>query len=237
MKRAIFSLTLLAGLVAFGFAQQQPGGVSGWIELPNGTPAAGIWVQVTDRDTGESIVLQTDARGRYFSNALRGRRFSVRVVPAPAQEGGSTIRNFFRVNEQICTGGQPTMEELEKLKAEGVKSVVNLRRPSEYNAEEEAAKVKELGLRYFHIPFDTNAPKDEPVDEFLKVMADKSNLPVFIHCTVANRVGGFWLIRRVLVDGWTVEKAEEEAKKIGLTNVKTREFALDYIERHKPSKK
>jgi uncharacterized protein (TIGR01244 family) len=157
----------------------------------------------------------------------------VATTVALSQEGSSTIRNFFRVNEQICTGGQPTMEELEKLKAEGVKSVINLRRASEYNAEEEAAKVKELGLRYFHIPFDTNSPKDEAADEFLKVMADKGNLPVFIHCTVANRVGGFWMIRRVLVDGWTVEKAEEEAKKIGLSNPKTREFALDYIERHK----
>ena len=147
-------------------------------------------------------------------------------------QGQSSIKNFFRVNEQICTGGQPTMEELEKLKAEGVKAVINLRMPAEFNAEEEAAKAKELGLRYFHIPFDTNSPKDEAVDQFLKVMADKENRPAFIHCTTANRVGGFWMIRRVLVDAWTLEKAEEEAKKIGLHNPKTREFALSYIERH-----
>jgi protein tyrosine phosphatase (PTP) superfamily phosphohydrolase (DUF442 family) len=153
-----------------------------------------------------------------------------------AQEG-STIRNFFRVNRQICTGGQPTMEELEKLKADGVKSIVNLRLPGEYNAAEEAAKVKELGLRYFHIPFDSNNPKDAAVDEFLKVMAEKSNLPVFIHCTLANRVGGFWMIRRVLVDGWALEKAEEEARKIGLRNPQTREFALDYIAATRPQGK
>lgn len=151
---------------------------------------------------------------------------------ALAQQDSSTIKNFFRVNEEICTAGQPTMEELEKLKAEGVKAVINLRLANEFNAEEEAAKTKELGLRYFHIPFETNAPKDEAVEEFLKVVADKENRPLFIHCTTANRVGAFWMIRRVLVDGWTLEKAEEEAKKIGLTNSKTREFALRYIERH-----
>jgi uncharacterized protein (TIGR01244 family) len=144
----------------------------------------------------------------------------------------STIKNFFRVNEQVCTGAQPTMEELEKLKAEGVKSIINLRMPSEYNAEEEAAKTKELGLRYFHIPFDMNDPKDEAVEQFLKVMADKQNLPVFIHCATANRVGGFWLIRRVLVDGRTLEQAEAEAKQVGLRTEKVREFALSYIERH-----
>ena len=152
------------------------------------------------------------------------------------QEKTSSIQNFFRVNEQICTGGQPTMEELVKLKAEGIKAVINLRLPTEYNAEQEAAKAKELGLRYFHIPFDTNNPMDEAADEFLKVMADKENRPAFIHCMSANRVGGFWLIHRVLVDGWTLEKAEEEAKKIGLRNPKTREFVLGYLDRHKKAK-
>lgn len=146
------------------------------------------------------------------------------------------IKNFLRVNEQVCTGGQPTMEELEKLKAEGVKAIVNLRMPAEYNAEEEAAKAKELGLHYFHIPFNNNDPKDEAVGQFLKVMADKQNLPVFIHCSTANRVGGFWLIRRVLVDNWSLEQAEEEAKKIGLRNPKTRDFALDYISRHQKNR-
>ena len=154
---------------------------------------------------------------------------------AVAQQEPWSIKNFFRVNEQVCTGGQPTMEELEKLKAEGVKAIINLRMPSEYNSEEEAAKAKELGLRYFHIPFNNDDPKDEAVEQFLKVMADKANLPVFIHCTTANRVGAFWLIRRVLADGWSLEKAEEEAKKIGLRNPKTREFALSYIERRKKS--
>ena len=149
-----------------------------------------------------------------------------------APKAESSIKNFFRINEQICTGGQPTMEELAQVKAKGVKAVINLRMPSEFNAEEEATKAKELGLRYFHIPFDTNNPKDEAVDEFLKVVADKENRPLFIHCTTANRVGGFWMIRRVLVDGWTVEQAENEAKQIGLHNPKTRAFALDYIARH-----
>jgi uncharacterized protein (TIGR01244 family) len=151
---------------------------------------------------------------------------------AVAQQDSPGIKNFFRVNKQICTGGQPTMAELENLKAEGVKSIINLRVPTEYNSEEESAKAKTLGLRYFNIPFSGKDPQDEAVDEFLKVMNDKENLPVFIHCHTANRVGGFWLIRRVLVDGWTLEKAEEEAKQVGLRNAKTREFALSYIERH-----
>ena len=52
-----------------------------------------------------------------------------------AQDPGE-IRNFLRVNKDFCTGGQPKLEHLEKLKAEGVKSIINLRQPSEHRAEE-----------------------------------------------------------------------------------------------------
>lgn len=156
------------------------------------------------------------------------------ALPALAQtdKPAYDIRNFLRVNDKICTGGQPSLADLERMKAEGIKAIINLRRPTEYNAEEEAAKAKELGLRYFNIPVDSSALKDEQVAEFLKLLADSANLPAFIHCASANRVGAFWMIRRVLVDGWKQEAALQEAEKIGLTNPRLREFALDYIQRH-----
>ncbi len=144
----------------------------------------------------------------------------------------TTIKNFLRVNEHFCTGGQPTIEELARLKAEGIKALINLRRPAEYNAEEEAAKAKELGLRYINIPVNAAEPKDEQADEFLKVTADPQNRPAFIHCASANRVGAFWMIRRVLVDGWKLEDAEAEARKIGLHSPSLIEFAHSYIQRH-----
>jgi hypothetical protein len=53
------------------------------------------------------------------------------------------IRNFFKINQDYCTGGQPRLEHLEKLKAEGVKAIINLRPPSEHRAGEEEAKAKE----------------------------------------------------------------------------------------------
>ena len=139
-----------------------------------------------------------------------------------------------RVDKQFCTGGQPRLEHLQQLKDEGVKSIINLRPASEHRAAEEEAKVKELGLRYFNIPVVFADPKDEQVTEFLKITDDTANRPAFIHCTSAIRVGAFWMIRRVLRDGWTVEAAEEEAKKIGLKeSPHLNEFARAYIERNK----
>lgn len=124
------------------------------------------------------------------------------------------------------------MENLKKMKAEGVRSVINLRLASEYNFEEEASLAKKLDLRYFHIPVDKTDPKDEQVQEFLKVTGDPENVPMFIHCTSAGRVGTFWMIRRVLVDNWKIEDAKAEARKIGMHDEKLRDWALDYIKRH-----
>lgn len=151
--------------------------------------------------------------------------------PAPPQEFPS-IKNFFRINSEICTGGQPSMDDLARIKADGVRAILNLRRPTEYNAEEEALKAKELGLRYFNIPVNGAEPKDEQAEEFLKLMADPQNRPIFVHCTTNNRVGAFWMIRRVLVDHWKLEDAEAEARKMGTHSPNLFDFARSYIARH-----
>jgi protein tyrosine phosphatase (PTP) superfamily phosphohydrolase (DUF442 family) len=151
-----------------------------------------------------------------------------------AQQDSTPIRNFLRVNEQFCTGGQPRLEHLEQLKKEGVKAIINLRQPSEHRAAEEEAKAKELGLRYFNIPVVFADPKEEQVTEFLKITDDPENRPAFIHCTAAIRVGAFWLIRRVLRDGWTFADAEKEAEKVGLReSPHLNEFARKYIEKYR----
>ena len=150
-----------------------------------------------------------------------------------AQDSAPPIRNFLRINDQFCTGGQPRLEHLEMLKKDGVKTIINLRQPSEHRADEEEAKAKELGLRYFNIPFVYTDPKDEQVDKFLKITDDPENRPAFIHCTSAIRVGAFWMIRRVLRDGFTIEAAEKEAEKVGLReSPHLNEFARRYIGKH-----
>ena len=156
------------------------------------------------------------------------------VLAIRAQDDPGPIRNFLRVNEQFCTGGQPRLEHLEKLKSEGVKAIINLRQPSEHRAQEEEAKAKELGLRYFNIPVVYRDPKDEQVTEFLKITDDPANRPAFIHCTAAIRVAAFWMIRRVLRDGWKFEDAQAEANKIGNLQEGAHlvEFAKKYIETH-----
>jgi uncharacterized protein (TIGR01244 family) len=159
------------------------------------------------------------------------------LVDAAALNESSAIPNFSKVNDNVWTAGQPTMDQFAKLKQEGVKVVINLRVPSEGNniGVTEAAKAKEMGLAYFNIPVVFGDPKPQSVDEFLRVTdAQLKNGPVLIHCAAAVRVSAFWMIRRVLRDGWTFDQALQEANKIGLGNQpQLVEFARQYIAGHK----
>jgi uncharacterized protein (TIGR01244 family) len=159
---------------------------------------------------------------------------ATQAPPSQPSADVASIRSFMRVTTDFCTGGQPRPEHFAQLKAEGVRAVLNLRTPSEHRAAEEQEAVEKAGLKYFNIPVEYQHPAPEQVDAFLKITDDPANRPMFIHCTAAIRVGAFWMIRRVLRDGFTQEAALEEARKVGLVPTPhLEEFAKTYIEAHK----
>jgi uncharacterized protein (TIGR01244 family) len=143
------------------------------------------------------------------------------------------VRNFSRVETTIACGGATTPEAMAALKKAGFVSVVNLRLAEEPGAEIPAsqAAAEKAGLRYFHLPFLTSSPDPGLVDRFIATVNETKNQPVFIHCGSANRVAALWMIKRVKVDGWPVQKALDEAVAIGLTSEPLKKFALDYLER------
>jgi len=160
------------------------------------------------------------------------------TVPALAQvtkQERAGIVNFSKVDAVVACGGATDTAALDALKADGFKAIINLRTAGEpgANLEQNAARAKALGLNYISIPFSPQQPDPKAVDTFLSAIANKNNQPVFVHCGSASRVGSFWLVKRVMQDGWTIEKATEEAKLIGLRGEPLEKFALDYIASHK----
>lgn len=160
------------------------------------------------------------------------------AVPAAlsARPGASDIEKFHRVDARVSTAAQPTLPQIAELPAEGYRTVINLREPSEHDADAEVRAAKAAGLRYVSIPVRTADPKTEQVDAFLKALSDPAVFPVLLHCGSGNRVGAFWMIRRVLVDGWTSEDAEREAREIGMKSPNLKEFAAEYIRQHPRAK-
>lgn len=141
-------------------------------------------------------------------------------------------------DERFATGGQPADAAFPKLAANGYRVVLNLRTPSEgVDLGRERQAVEKAGMRFVSIPVDPEAPKVEQVDEFLKIVKNADNQPMFIHCGSGNRAGAFWMIYRAVEQGWPAEKAASEAAQIGLTSASLKTFALDYIASHQPKKK
>ena len=144
------------------------------------------------------------------------------------------IRNYSRVDATVGCGGAVDPAAMASLKKEGFISVINLRLPTEEGANVDAgrAAAQTAGLKYIHLPFNVAMPDSKVVDSFLAAVADKSNQPVFIHCGSASRVGGMWMIKRVLQDKWMLDRAMTEAKAIGLNNAQLEAFAVQYIKSH-----
>ncbi|HXG53848.1 MAG TPA: protein tyrosine phosphatase family protein [Vicinamibacterales bacterium] len=156
------------------------------------------------------------------------------AAAAPVQAELPPIRKFLQVTPDFCTGAQPRVEHFAQLKSQGVKTVLNLRQPSEHRAEEEQAAVELVGMKYLNIPVAYGNPTDEQADAFLKITDDPANRPMFVHCTAAIRVGAFWLIRRVMRDGMAWDAALEEAATVGLVEAPHLEaFAKAYVASHK----
>ena len=147
------------------------------------------------------------------------------------------VMNYSRVDATVGCGGATSPSAMADLKKEGYAAVINLRLESEPGADiaTSRAAAQAAGLRYIHLPFNAAAPDPKVVDAFLAAVADTRNQPVFIHCGSANRVGGMWMIKRVLRDHWTIEQARTEAEAIGLKDPKLVAFATEYIGSHQPS--
>ena len=144
------------------------------------------------------------------------------------------VRNYTRVDATTGCAGATTPAAMRGLHADGFRAVINLRLETEEGADIDASRAaaETAGLHYVHIPFDSRNPRPEVVDQFLAAVQDPANSPVLVHCATANRVGMMWLIKRVMVDGWTTARASEEAARIGLKSPQLEAFALEYLKSH-----
>lgn len=145
--------------------------------------------------------------------------------------GAGEIENFVRVDEKVSTGVRLAAGQIGRLRSAGTRAIVDLREPGEIADPSLADAAAQAGIRYVSIPVKTAEPRDEQVDRFLVVLADPEVYPVFLTCGSGNRVGAFWMIRRMVVDAWTTMDAENEGRRIGLKSPHLVEFARGYAAR------
>ncbi|MFO8015404.1 MAG: tyrosine-protein phosphatase [Phycisphaerae bacterium] len=121
------------------------------------------------------------------------------------------VLNFHKVSDDLYRGGHATAESLARLKDMGIRTVVSLR-----TFDVHTDRLEGLSLRYVHISFKANHPEDEDVVQFLQVLADPANRPVFVHCKWGtDRCGMMAAVCRIVVQGWTKQRALAEMERLG----------------------
>jgi len=149
------------------------------------------------------------------------------------------IRNMARLETTVACAGAITTDAVPEIGKMGFVSIVNLRLATEPGAEveKEAAAAKAAGLKYFHVPFD-GSPDPVAAEAFLKAITSPGAEPAFIHCGGGNRAATMWLIKRLAIDRWEVDRAVEEAAALGQTSLPLRKFAIEFAQsRRAPASK
>lgn len=180
------------------------------------------------------LILLVIASLSVVSSAFRPQQTERERLDQMEQDLRDDVPRVLCLSPHLTTGGQPSERAFKKLASNGFRSVLNLRTAAEgVDLEKERALVEQSGMRYIHIPVVGTAPRVEEADEFIRVVKEKKNQPMLIHCGSANRVGAFMMIYRVVDQGWAEDKALEEAIKIGLRSEELKRFARDYIAQQK----
>lgn len=178
---------------------------------------------------------QRDSRQR--DSRQRRSQHESRETPA-----GLSVENFGRVDENYYRGGQPRPEEYATLRSLGVKTVIDLRKDKKRDAPEWASGA---GLRYFNIPLSAGTPATEAeTEEFLKLVNDPVNWPVYVHCKGGrHRTGALTAVYRITHDGWTADQAYEEMLTYDFDNsiwggggrARQKRYVYDFYERRRTS--
>jgi uncharacterized protein (TIGR01244 family) len=157
------------------------------------------------------------------------------VAQQVTKENVPGVTNFTRLETTVACAGATKIEAVPEIKKLGFASIINLREASEpdANVDGEAAAAKTAGIRFYHVPFNGQKPDPAAATQFLDAITTKGSEPAFIHCAGGNRAAAMWMIKRLAVDHWAVERAAAEATALGLTSPALKQFAIDYSQSHK----
>lgn len=140
---------------------------------------------------------------------------SISVASASAKSAPTfpniAIKNFGQMDDRFFRGAQPGEGDFKALAALGIKTIIDLRDdPASY----EKRNAEAAGMRYVNIPMsDSSRPRDEQIDQFLKLANDPATGRFYVHCLGGrHRTGVMGAVYRMTHDGWGFDQAYKEMK-------------------------
>ena len=131
------------------------------------------------------------------------------------------IDNFGQLNATYYRGEQPEGRDYADLAAVGIKTVIDLQ--GDGDNYDEQRLVEAAGMTFHRIPMTTHVePTPEQLAQFLQIVNDPANQPVYVHCKGGkHRTGVMTAVYRMEQDGWSGDQAFDEMKQY--------EFGWDFL--------
>jgi protein tyrosine/serine phosphatase len=186
-------------------------------------------------------------RSRLFALSLTA-ALTLGVVPGASAAGkaaGSAsqvaalsairIDNFGVINDGYYRGAQPKGDDYRDLAALGVKTVIDLTKDGR---DDEQGFVEAAGMKFHRIPMTTtDRPSDEAIAEFLSMVNDPANQPVYVHCQGGrHRTGTMTAVYRMTQDHWTAAQAYDEMKQFRFEGFPGHPELKDFVMHFTPSR-
>lgn len=162
------------------------------------------------------------ARAQQSQQPLRTPLESLRNdVPAPV---------ILCIDDIPGTGGQPSAQAYAKAATSGFRSVLTLRAKNDrVDVSRERLIAEQNKLRYFYLPAGAQFPDRAQVDEFLRLATDPANQPMLVNCAFAERVAPLMMMFRIIEQGWSEDRAIDEASRSGISKARLKKFAGEYL--------
>ncbi|MDB5339954.1 MAG: hypothetical protein JWN70_5573 [Planctomycetaceae bacterium] len=147
------------------------------------------------------------------------------------------MEQYFKINDEITIGPQPSAAQLQTLQNDGYQTIVNFRNAGEdeesMSPQAECDAVRAAGMTYLHIPVTMKAMAAESVDLFRKQYSELPK-PIFAHCKSGKRAAAMAMLNIAVQEGLSADQCLQNAKQMGIDfdQPELTTFMQTYLSRH-----
>ncbi|MEO8849395.1 MAG: sulfur transferase domain-containing protein [Casimicrobiaceae bacterium] len=133
------------------------------------------------------------------------------------------MSQFKPVEDGVFIGPQPTAQDLDDAKQQGIETVIDFRMPTETTTSNETL-TRGHGLDYVNIPVDKAGLSANEIGDLDAVMKSRKG-PFLLHCATGARAALLLALSRARQNDWTTEQAFAEVKRMGFDLKTSPEFS------------
>lgn len=130
------------------------------------------------------------------------------------------LPNLQHPQDNRIVSGAIDAADIGRLRAAGIKHLINLRTAEESKELDEARIAAGLGIAYHSIPIQgAQSLTEENALRLDAALAEAGDELALVHCASGNRVGALMAVREAWVRGRSTDEAIAEGKRWGLTSL------------------